>query len=338
MRTGRTGRLVGIALAALALVTGVQGAQAADKAKLTVALTALDNSLMQVYLTRQLGYFAEENLDVEIAVVGSNAITQLVSGQADLSISGTSGALVPVSKGQETSIIYANTNGRAAGFVVGGNNVKTLADCKRMATQGVGTATAAYAAYLKNATRASYDIVPMGDYPIITATLSTGGVDCAVGSLGVFASLVAGGRAHLIVDQRDPSTIPRGAETSDVVTGAVFGMKKNLQSKRDAVTRFLRAYKKTAKYMYSKNGEELANALHRVSDFSPQSIDLLKKQVGDNLNLRIFAPADGVLDAAAWVKTATYFKNGGISSIDLSSPLFSYTARVDMTYYHDAAK
>ncbi len=338
MRAGRTGRFVAIAMAAMAIVTAVGGAHAADKAKLTVALTALDNSLMQVYLTRQLGYFAEENLDVDIAVVGSNAITQLVSGQADLSISGTSGALVPVARGQETTIIYANTNGRAAGFVVGANSVKTLADCKRMATQGVGTATAAYAAYLKNATRATYDVVPMGDYPIITATISSGGVDCAVGSLGVFASLLAGGRARLLVDQRDPSTIPRGAETSDVITGAVFGMKKNLQNKRDAITRFLRAYKKTAKYMYSKNAEELTNALHGVSDFAPQSIDLLKKQVGDNLNLRIFAPADGVFDAPAWVKTATYFKNGGISSIDLNSPLFSYAARVDMSYYHDAAK
>lgn len=317
-------------------VSSSSSASRTSEATLTVVLPAIDPSLAQVYVASEEGYFAAENLNVKIVQAGSNVLSEIVSGQADLAEFGTSNALLPIPNGEQTSIIYANTDGSASSFMVGTKTVTSIPQCKRTGTLSVGSGTYANAAEIKIAAHATYDIVPMEDFPTIAASLVSGGLDCAVGTLGNFAPQIDSGQVHLLVDPRKPATYPAGADPSLIPTGAVFGMKAKLQSERNAIVRFLTAYQKALTYLNTHSAAQIASVLRMSKDFAPESQATLTQEVQANLQLKIYAPYDGELPSAVWPQTLTYFKNGGVNSIDPGSSAYSYSSCVDMSYY-DAA-
>lgn len=313
------------------------GGKGTGKTKLTVALPVIDPSYAQVYIAAEEGYFQDENLDVDITQVGGNVLTNIVSGHADLAMYGTANALYPIANGEQTSVIYGNTTGRNSGFVAAATKVKSLAGCRTMGSQQAGSASYALAVQLKSAAKATYKILALQDYGTIVASLGSGNVDCAIGPLAQYQALVAAGKAHFVVDQRVPSTVPLGGSGSDIITGAVFGLKSNIASKRDAIVRFLKAYQKALDFIHTKSPAEIAAILHKTKDFATQAIDSLTGQLDVDRQLDIFAGVDdGAFPTSTWDKTLDFFKNGGVTGVDFGSSKYSYDACVDMSYFESA--
>ena len=133
----RRGILVSGAAIGAACTLGAPMARAQVRQKLTVVVssaTAEAGTATQTSIPFELGFWADESLDVELKYTRGSAIgAQLVmTGQADVVHAGTSvGLMVPVSKGAQMQAFYNMiTQNFQMPAVPADSPIKTLADLK----------------------------------------------------------------------------------------------------------------------------------------------------------------------------------------------------------------
>ncbi len=109
--------IVGLALSGCATSGPTKSESPTPKKVLTLSVgtaAALTN-FSDIYVAESRGYFKQAGLKVNIQTgVGANGLNEVVSGQLDLLMFGVGQALLPVSSGQDTVIVY-NPNRRRRG-------------------------------------------------------------------------------------------------------------------------------------------------------------------------------------------------------------------------------
>ncbi len=160
----RRGILVSGAAIGAVCTLGVPMVRAQGRQKLTVVVssaTAEAGTATQTSIPFELGFWAEEGLDVDLKFTRGSAIgAQLVvTGQADVVHAGTSvGLMVPVSKGAQMQAFYNMiTQNFQMPAVPANSPIKTLADLRGKKIGVIGQATATI--------------------PIVKAVLEDAGVD-----------------------------------------------------------------------------------------------------------------------------------------------------------------
>jgi ABC-type amino acid transport substrate-binding protein len=326
---GACGGSVGPAATTNAPAGGSAVATPKERLKLTVIASTIGATALPLWLAQLDGSYEKELLDVELKVVGAASIVNsLVADQGDLAWIGPGAALAPVRNGIETSIIYA-AYGAISAFVFGTPEVKTVADCKRFVVSAPGTNGYAWAVFVKNIYRANFEIVTVGDNSLIAQSLAAGTADCAATS-SIFGQLVDTGRAHLIVDPRQPSALPSGWPTLSI-DAAVWGIKANLQKKEEAVSRFLKALH-TSINTTQKTGTSasLAEMARKHPDQQTVNQAALTLQL-DSIRALV-SPNAGYIRKSDWDAIRKFLIDGGFTYLD-GSATWSYEQRIDMTYY-----
>lgn len=312
-----------LCMAAMSTATMAQGAD-----KLVLLSAGNTTPLAPFYLAETLGYAKQEGLDLTVKTVFANSLNLVVAGEGDLSIIGLSSALVPVRDGKETSIVYAMASGLATGFMAASPKVKSIADCTRVSTSRAGSAVFSSAMAYRNFGGGKFTILELGDANQIVPSVLSGGSDCAVSALAVLQPGLEQG-LKLLVDPRDPKTVPPNTIQGTYGSG-LWGMKDNLQKKRPAMEKLMRALKRVEQYIKTNSNEAVAAEVIKHPDFKTYKPDAIAKQV--EAEKTFWYPDSGYVRQSNWANALTYYKYG-LPFIDHANKLYSYEARVDMSYW-----
>lgn len=296
--------------------------------KLTVLSGGNVTPAAPAFLAETLGFARAEGLDYSVKTVFANVLNLVVAGDGDLGNIGVSTALVPVREGKETSIVYAISSGLGTGFLVASPKVKSISDCTRLSTSRAGSAVFSTAMAYKTLTGAKFNILEIGDPNQIVPSVLSGGSDCAIQALALLQSGLDNG-LHLVVDPRKPATIPAGTVQDTVSTG-LWGMKENLQKKRSAMEKFMRSMKRVEQFIKTRPASEVAAALVKHPDFKTFKVEDITKQV--ELEKLFWFPDSGYVRSSAWPVSLKFFQYG-LPFVDAGNKLYSWDARVDMSYW-----
>lgn len=300
---------------------------------LSVVTGGASANQMVPYLAETLGYAEEEGLNLSVKSVDANVLNIIVSGQADVGEIGSGTALVPVKDGKDTAIIYALGSGSATGFMAAIDGIDSPDQCTNVATHKAGSSAYSSAASYNEALDAGWAIQEYGTPTDVVASVLSGRNDCAVSSLGILTPGLSEG-LHLIIDpDKDPGSVPPGSVQGALGVG-LWGMKENLDSKRDAVVKLVKATNRVKEYLASTDPHKVAEALVKHSDFETNDVDRLAANIAAETGLLF--PDDGAILADNWPTTLRFY-GWGNADIDPDDELWAFERRVDTSYF-DAAK
>ena len=343
-------RLGIVGLAALAL--GVPGASAVPSVgttqqavpsvgSLTVSLAATSGVFAQPFVAQSQGFFRKAGLTVNLQYnTGAATLNNVASGQSDLGMSGTAGPLLMARQGRLTTIVYTHAAGASGGVLVGGKSVTSIQQIngKRIGTLGIGTSTYGFATIYKRKFNLNSDIVPYADNPTIAAALASDQIGAATGAYDNYASLIASGNAHILVDTRTRKQRVAAGLGPDYAEGAVYGLRDNIKDKERAVVAYVWALEQARHWIKDHTDQQVANELRKnpafAELFSPEvALNSVKAARG------YIAPTGGRIPAATWATGALdFYAQWGIPGFSASDPLFKYSERVNMGYLNRALR
>jgi ABC-type nitrate/sulfonate/bicarbonate transport system substrate-binding protein len=244
-------RLVIVALGLLSLAVGGRTALADDTLKVAVPQKgAWDAGLVE--LGQRGGIFKKHglNLDVLYTTAGPESIQALIGGSIDVATaSGVSAAIGTFAKGAPIRILSSEMTGAPDlyWYVPADSPIKTIQDFngKSIAYSAVGSSS--NAALLALIAQYHLNAKPQATGNIaatITQTM-TGQVDVGFGAAPFGLDLVAAGKTRIVATGADVDVLKKRVVRVNLI-GA-----QTLQSKHDAIVRFMQAYRETVDWMYS---------------------------------------------------------------------------------------
>jgi NitT/TauT family transport system substrate-binding protein len=290
-------------------------------------------NLADLWVAQSKGYYKDEGLNVTLVIGAANTVPLVVGGRGEVASSGVSSALPPVAQGVQTSMIYAQTSATVSAFVVGNAEVKTINDCKTVATNAVGTGAYAYAVAYKQITHANYQLIPIGDPTQVATTLIANRADCGISSYDFLLPSLSHG-FHVVVNPTDPSTRPVGFIQAGAGQG-LWGVSTNLTKDRAEVVKYLTAIHMADQWMAQASPNEIATELRMNKDWQAIPAATIAAEVGVVKSL--YAPYGGQIPPDTWASDIKYF-GFVISDFNPDAPQWSYGQRVDMSYLNAATK
>ncbi|KAA9107727.1 ABC transporter substrate-binding protein [Microbacterium rhizomatis] len=320
--------------------------QSTPVAALSVVTPNADPSTVaNLFLAKNLGYFVDQNVDVNIINgAGAAGASLLVSGEADMLLSSTTIGFPLAAQGQPISVVFSDVGGGlgAALSVATGSPVKKLQDLsgKKVGTIGTTGATYGFANYLSKLVVTEggqpFELVAFNDAATMNNSLISGSVDAVSSSTGTIAALVANNQARIIVDtskldQRDEYI---GSEYT-IDTGYI-GLKGNLDTKRESVVRFLEALTRANLYLNTHTPEEISKILANDATFSALDTSAISASV--IARFPFYTPYNGYISEEAWDDTLAWFSKWDIPTLGdvANNESFSYANIVDMSYLTEA--
>lgn len=342
-RTYKLGTLLACVLAAGAIAAcgddsdeaaaGGSASGGAKLTKMTAAAASFDAAYVPLYLGIEKGYFRDEGIDLQVQQAGASQLASVFSGQSQIFPGAMSPVFASINEGKPLTFSHVSYAGGLTGFVAGKPGVKSIQDCKTMATFSPGGGTYAWSVAYKNA----YDLPDMklrssSDYANIAAMLASKRADCATGTYGLLNPLVTKGAASWIIDPR--KDLP---EELAGIPDSGFGYEpKTVSENRDAVVGWIRGYLRTMKDIKSTPPLETAKYIQeKVEGFRAQPAEVLAESIEVT---RDFAPDDPAISQDVWGKMLDFLKNAGLEFIDPSDEKYSYDSVVDNSLVEDAQK
>jgi NitT/TauT family transport system substrate-binding protein len=245
-------RTLTLVVAAAAAITMTAPADAADLLKLTVGQRGnWDTSI--AYLGEKAGIFKKHDIDLEIIYTSGSGETlqPVIAGSVDLGFAvGTQGAMAAYAKGAPVRIIGAEATGAADyWYAKASSPIKTLQD-----TNGHTIAFSTNGSSTQSIVRAFIDEFKLTAKPMATGNPSvtltsvmTDQVDVGWASPPFGLKEQEAGQIHVVAKATD-SALVRGQTIRVIVANA-----QALEKRKDAIDRFMQAYRETIDYMYSDN-------------------------------------------------------------------------------------
>ena len=237
--------------AALAAMVATSPACAEDLLKLTIGQRGnWDTAIAE--LGSKAGIFKKHGLQLEmIYTSGSGETLQpVISGSVDLGLAvGTLGAMAAYSKGAPVRIIGAQATGAADYWYAKNPDIKTLKDTndKTIAFSSNGSSTQSVVRAFINEFKINPKPQATGNPAATLTTVMTDQVDVGWASPPFGLKEIDEGKIHIVAKATDAALV-RGQTIRVVVANA-----ETLKTKKDAIDRFMKAYRETIDYMYSDN-------------------------------------------------------------------------------------
>ena len=239
-----------LALTAAATVAGAAVAQAQDKLRLAIGgRGAWENSVSEI--ARTTGIFKKHGLDVEILWTEGTGETMqaAISGSIDIAVAvGTYGVLAAYAKGAPVRIIGSTMTGVDDMFWYAktGSPIKTGKDMagRTVAFSSRGASTHAVVLGFRKTFGIDFKEIPLGS-PVATMT------QAMTGQVEVGWTVVPLGLKEL--DEGAIQMVARANEVPELRNQSVrliVVMAKTLEQKRDALVRYIRAYKEGVEVLY----------------------------------------------------------------------------------------
>src|SRR5215475_2186350 len=249
-------RRVGIlafALAATAILSAAPEASADDLLKLTIGQRGNWDTAI-THLGTKAGIFKKHGIELEmIYTSGSGETLQpIIGGSADLGLAvGTLGAISAYAKGAPVRIIGAQATGAADyWYAKTSSPIKTLKDTTDKNTIAFSTNGSSTNSVVR-AFVSEFDVkakpTPTGNPSSTLTAVMTDQVDIGWAAPPFGLKEIDEGKIHVVAKATDAALV-RGQAIRVIVANADV-----LAKKKDAIKRFMDAYRETIDYMYSDN-------------------------------------------------------------------------------------
>lgn len=254
--TRLAGAAAKVALMAALMATTVGPAAALDQLKLTIGQRGNWDTAI-AHLGAKAGIFKKYDLELDmIYTAGSGETLQpIVSGSVDLGLAvGTLGAIAAYAKGAPVRIIGAQATGAADyWYAKTTSSIKTLKDTdgKTLAYSSNGSSTHSVVRAFVNENKLTAKLTPTGSPPSTLTAVMTDQVDVGWASPPFGLKELEDGKIRIVAKATDAAMV-RGQTIRTVVANA-----DALVKRKDAIKRFMDAYRETIEYMYSDNPQVL---------------------------------------------------------------------------------
>jgi NitT/TauT family transport system substrate-binding protein len=244
-------RVGGVVAVLAALAVGIQPAAAQDTLKIAVGQRGnWDTSVSE--LGQRAGIFKKHGLNLEILYTQGGGETQqaVISGSVDIGVAaGIMGVLSAFSKGAPVRVIGAETTGGADLFwyVRADSPIKNLRDTdgKTIAYSTNGSSThGVVTAYIKENNLKAKPIATGGPPSTLTQVMS-GQIDVGWSAPPFGLDLLDQGKIRVIATGNDAASF-KGQTVRLLITNV-----QTLQTKKDAIERYMKAYRETVDWMYA---------------------------------------------------------------------------------------
>lgn len=312
--------------------------------QLTLAISTGSTNYGPVWTALAANLFEENGLELEV-LTGTGPGTQalLSSGQADVAMFTISFPLQVAIQGLDTSVIY--TNGRNAipplathSSITSIEELQDLDEC-RLASSERGTSFYAAAIHVMEYLDLDCEHIGVSDPGALGNGLASGQYDAAVHASAVIASPVAAGEANLLIDpqQADPELV-EGLNAFQYPALVTFGLTENLEDKREAVTRFIRALYQGGQIIGDESAEDIADLILTEAPelFPGQTIEPFTVAWIDSKEAVPTDDERGYIPEELWPEVLDYVHGFGLDDFDPDNPDLNYHDRVDMSYWYDA--
>jgi len=244
-------RLIIAFLSIFALTGAVRTASAEDTLKIAEPQKgAWDAGVAEI--GQRGGIFKKHglNLDILYTAAGPESIQAMIGGSIDISVaSGISAALGTFGKGAPIRIISSEMTGAPDlyWFVPADSPIHTIEDIngKTVAFSAIGSSSHGSLLALIAQYHLTAKPTPTGNIASTITQTMTKQVDVGFGAAPFGLDLVESGKARIIATGNDVDALKTRAVRVNL-TGA-----STLQNRRDALVRFMQAYKETVDWMYS---------------------------------------------------------------------------------------
>lgn len=228
----------------------------------------------QIYLpnmlTKQLGYFDEQNLDVELIdeASGQSSEEQVLTGGVDAGSGSYNHTLELQAKGKELVDVVQLLISPGEAEVVStkeAGQIKSAVDLKgkNLGVTELGSGTQTITQYLltKNGIPADQaQFVPVGAGDTFIAAIKQGKIDAGMTTEPTISRLLKTGDAKVLIDLRTPDAT-RAAIGSDYPFICVFMKADYVASHKDITQRLVNAYVKTLKWIHTHTPQEVADKM-----------------------------------------------------------------------------
>ena len=260
-------------LAACAFALGVQSARADDTLKVAAGQRGnWDTTIAEV--GQQTGIFRKHGLKLEILWTQGGGETQqaVISGSVDIGVApGIMGVLSAYSKGAPVRIIGAETTGASDlyWYVPASSAIKSLKDTegKTIAYSTNGSSThGIVTAFMKQYDLKAKPTATGGPAPTLTQVMS-GQIDVGWSAPPFGLRELDEGKIRIVASGNDAAAF-KGQTVRLLITNV-----QTLQTRKDAIDRFMKAYRETIDWMYSGDPA----ALKTYADFVGIPVSMAKR-------------------------------------------------------------
>ena len=259
-------------LAAVVVQLGASlDAVALDKLKVAVPQRgAWDAGLAD--LGQRGGIFQKHGIELEILYTqaGPESIQALVAGSVDIATAaGATSAIGTYSKGAPIRIIGSEIIGSPDiyWYVPAASPVKSIKDVNGQTISYSLTGSSSHAGLLALIAQYGLKVKPTSTGSIVSTLtqVMSGQVDIGFSAVPLFLDQVADGKIRVIATGNDVEALKSRTGRVNLTNVAT------LQSRRDVLVRFHRAYKETVEWMYTDPA-----ALKHFSEYTGQAIDVVR--------------------------------------------------------------
>jgi NitT/TauT family transport system substrate-binding protein len=240
-----------VALLAAAGAAFVSSYASADTLKVAVAQRGFWNSTLVDIATKQ-GYFKEANLDIEVIYTqgGASTLQPMITGNVDIAMSnGILGVIAAYSKGMPVRIISPEGTGASEAFWYArtDSGIKSLKDLegKTVAFSSPGSSTNLILLQMLAQAKVHAKMVPTGGAPATLTQVMTKQIDAGWSVPPFVLKQRADGEVVIIGRGSDVKALQQ--QTIRVNVANVNAV----NTKRDAMTRYLKALSKAIDWAYS---------------------------------------------------------------------------------------
>lgn len=244
---------------------------AATKVQLKILVGGMSKQIyLPNMLTKQLGYFDEQNLDVQLIdeASGQSAEEEVLSGGVDAGSGSYNHTIEIQAKGKGlTEVVQLLISPGEAEMVSSkeADTVKTITDLKgkNLGVTELGSGTQTLTQYMLSQKGISADqvqFVPVGAGDTFIAGIKQGKIDAGMTTEPTISRLLQSGDAKVLIDLRTPDAT-RAALGADYPFICVFMKTDYVSSHKDVVQRLVNAYVKTLKWIHSHTPQEVADKM-----------------------------------------------------------------------------
>jgi NitT/TauT family transport system substrate-binding protein len=283
--------------AALALIALPQGAAAEDVLKLAIPQKGAWESAVPE-LGQQAGIFKKHGIVLELRYTADSPETEatVVSGGTDIGLGvDTMAALRAHSRGTPVRIIGANLTGDTTyWYVLASSSIKAVADLvnRTVAYASNGSSSHYDLLDLLKSSRVKARTVPMGGADVALDRLTQNRLDVGWATPPFGVEEVEQGKIRVVARANDVPRI-RGKTVSVMLTSA-----RTLDTRKDAIDRFMKAYRETVEWMYTDD-----DALKRYAAFAGIS-EAAARRLRDEFYTKGMLLPDQVVGIRAIIKDA----------------------------------
>ena len=311
---------------------------------LTIAVAAAASPFATIYIAQTQGYYAKEGLQVNLINNAANTgVTLVTSGKADLTAFGPGPALSLISQGKPAELVYDWKNGGTASVeVLNNGKIKSLVDLggQRIAVGAVGGSSYGYAALYSAYNVAHggkpFDLVPYTSTGEQVDAVTSGQAAAAVVGAAYFEREIESNQVKLLLDAADQSQVSAVGVPPGVPEDDIWGLKADLSSKSEAVTRFLAALDLAENWIQSHTPAQIAASLKTLPIFAPTPLNTL---TGELVRDKPFLLTNfGKIPQSNWDTYIHIFSLWGIPGVKVNEANFPYDKVIDMSYANAAEK